>query len=68
MATFGGEEKERGKWVFLFLFKIYRNLAVGFSRSEKKSLSTHYKLRVGTKILEFRQTPRDMEFSYFEYF
>ena len=27
-------------------------------RSKKKSCSTHRELHVGTKILEFRQTPR----------
>ena len=30
---------------------------VGAQHSEKKSRSTHRELRVGTKILEFRQTP-----------
>ena len=37
-------------------------------RSEKKSRSTHRELRVGTKILEFRQALRGREFSYLEYF
>ena len=36
-------------------------------RSEKKSRSTR-ELRVGIKILEFRQTPRGREFSYLDYF
>ena len=35
---------------------------------ESKSRSTHRGLCVGTKILEFRQTPRDREFSYLDYF
>ena len=43
-------------------------LTVGARRSEKKSRSTHRELFVGTKILEFRQTPRGREFSYFDYF
>ena len=30
---------------------------VKFPRYEKKSQSTHRELRVGTKILEFHQTP-----------
>ena len=34
----GGEERERkGKMGFLLISKIYRNRAVGFCRSEKKS-------------------------------
>ena len=37
-------------------------------RFEKKSQSTHRELRVVTKILEFRQTPKGKEFSYFDYF
>ena len=37
-------------------------------RFEKKSRSTHRELCVGTKILEFRQTPRGREFSYLDYF
>ena len=37
-------------------------------RFEKKSRFTQRGLRVGTKILEFRQTPRGREFSYLEYF
>ena len=36
--------------------------------SEKKSRSTHRGLRVGTKILKFRQTLRGKEFFYFDYF
>ena len=41
---------------------------VGARQSEKKSRSTHSELRVGTKILKFRQTPLDREFSYLDYF
>ena len=37
-------------------------------RSEKKSRSTHRRLHVVTKILEFHQTPLGREFSYLEYF
>ena len=43
-------------------------LTVGARQSEKKIRSTHRELRVGTKILEFRQTPRGREFSYLDYF
>ena len=35
---------------------------------ESKSRSTHRGLRLGTKILEFRQTPRGKKFSYLDYF
>ena len=35
---------------------------------KKKSQSMHSRLRVGTKILEFRQTTRGREFSYLDYF
>ena len=37
-------------------------------RSEKKSRFMHRELRLGIKILEFRQTPRDRKFSYLDYF
>ena len=50
------------------LSKIYDNRIVGFRRTKRENRSTHQELRVGTKILEFRQTPRGREFSYFEYF
>ena len=43
-------------------------LTVGAQWSEKKSRSTYRELRVGTKILEFRQTLLGREFSYFDYF
>ena len=50
------EKKEKNK--FLLISKIYRNRTVGFRQSKRQSQSTHRELRVGTKILEFRQTPR----------
>ena len=53
---------------FLLLSQIYVNRIGGFSRSKRQSLSTHRELRVDTKILEFRQTPRGREFSYLCYF
>ena len=53
-------ERERGKKK-LFLSKIYGNRTVGFRWSKRQSQSTHQELRVGTKILEFRQTPRGRE-------
>ena len=39
------------------LSKIYGNRTVGFRGSKKQSRSTHRELHMGTKILEFRQTP-----------
>ena len=62
------EERERMEKKNSLLSKIYGNRTVGFLQSKKQSRSTHRELRVGTKILEFRQTPRGREFSYFEYF
>ena len=56
----GGEEREREKeekGFFSLLSKIYGNRTIGFYRSKRKSQSTHRELRVGTNILEFRQTP-----------
>ena len=50
-----------------FLSKIYRNRIVGFRRSKRQSWCMHRELRVDTKILEFRQTPRGKEFSYLSY-
>ena len=62
-------EREKGKnIIFLLLSKIYGNQTVGFHRNKRQSPSTHRELSVGAKILEFRQTPRGREFSYFEYF
>ena len=61
-------EREREKKIFSLISKIYENQTVGFCQSKRQSRSTHRELRVGTKILEFRQTPRGREFSYFDYF
>ena len=58
-------EKKKG---LSFFSKIYGNRVIGFHRSKRQSRSTHRELHVGTKILEFRQTPRGREFSYFDYF
>ena len=46
-------EREKEKKGFPFLFKIYGNRTVGFSRSKRQSWSMHRELRVGIKILEF---------------
>ena len=63
-------ERERDFLFFLFslLFKIYGNQIIGFCQSIRQSRSMQRELRVGTKILEFRQTPRGTEFSYLFYF
>ena len=50
------------------LSKIYGIRTLGFRRSKRKIRSTHRELRVGTKILEFCQTPQGREFSYLSYF
>ena len=55
-------ERETKKRDFLGIPKVEAR------RSEKKSRSTHRELSVGTKILEFHQTPRGREFSYLDYF
>ena len=44
------------------LSQIYDFLTVGIGRSRRQNQFTHRELRVGTKILEFRQTPRGMDF------
>ena len=62
------EKREKGKRGFSFISKIYGNRIVGFRQSKKQSRATHRELRVGTKILEFRQTSRGREFSYLGYF
>ena len=53
------EREGERDFVFLFslLFKIYGNWTVGFRWNRRQSRSTQRELRVGTKILEFRQTP-----------
>ena len=64
------EERKR-KWkndFFSLLSKIYEDRTDGFRWSKRQSSSTHRELCVGIKILEFRQTPRGMEFSYLVYF
>ena len=60
-------ERERKIFFFLssLLFKIYGNRTIGFPRSRRQSRSTQRELCVGTKILEFHQTPRSKEFSTF---
>ena len=62
------EREKRGVEREKLLSKIYGNRIVGFHWSKRQSRSTHRELCVGTKILEFCQTPRGKEFSYFEYF
>ena len=51
--------ERKNLFIFLssFLSKIYENRTEGFHRSRRQSRFTHQELRVGTKILEFRQTP-----------
>ena len=65
--TRGSEREKRGerkgKRGFSLLSKIYGNRTIGFHRSKRKSRSMHRELRMGTKILEFRQTPQGREFS-----
>ena len=58
----GREERARIEREIFFFFssfisKIYENQIVGFYWSKRQSSFTRRKLRVGTKILEFRQTP-----------
>ena len=62
------EREREGKNDFSLLSKIYGDRTDGFRRSKRQSSSTHRELRVSTKILEFRQTPRGREFSYLGYF
>ena len=62
------QEREREKKRVPLLSKIYENRTIGFRRSKRQSRSMHRELRVGTKILEFHQTPRGREFSYLDYF
>ena len=66
-----GEREERERRFFFIsslLTKIYENRTIGFRRSKRQSRSTHRELCMGTKVLEFRQTPRGREFSYLGYF
>ena len=55
----GERERERREGVERekLISKIYGIQTVGFRRSKRQSRSMHRELRVGTKILEFRQTP-----------
>ena len=50
-------EKVKQRKIFFLLSKIYGNRTVNFFRSKRKNRSMHRELRVGTKILEFHQTP-----------
>ena len=59
------EEKQKG---VPLLYKIYENRTIGFRQSKRLSRSMHRELRMGIKILEFRQTPRGREFFYLDYF
>ena len=68
MESESEKEREKEKTKFSLLSKIYGNQTIGFRRSKMQSWSTHRELRVGTKILEFHQTPRGREFSYLGYF
>ena len=61
-------ERKRKKNSFSFLSKIYGYWAIGFHRGKKQSSFTRLELRVGTKIWEFRRTPRGKEIFYLEYF
>ena len=45
------------------LSKIYEDWPVDFCRNKRQSSSTRRELRVGTRILGFRQTPRGRGFS-----
>ena len=62
------EREKRGVQREKLISKIYGIWIVGFHRSKRQSRSKHRELRLGAKILEFRQTPRGREFSYFGYF
>ena len=64
------EERENDFYFYFlyFLSQIYGNWTVDFSRSKRQSWSMRRELRVGTKSLAFRQTPRGREFSYLSYF
>ena len=61
-------ERENSFFFLSILSKIYENWIVGFCLSKRQSRSMYQELHMGTKILEFRQTPRGREFSYFGYF
>ena len=63
-----GWKDKRGVEREKLISKIYGIWTVGFRRRKRQSRSTHQDLRVGTRILELRQTPRGREFSYLVYF
>ena len=62
------EREREGNFFFSLHSKIYGNRTVGFRQRKRQSRSMHRELHVGTKILEFRQTPRGREISYLGYF
>ena len=62
------EREKRGVEREKLLSKIYGNRIVGFRLSKWQSRSTHRELHVGTKILEFHQTPQGRKFFYMGYF
>ena len=64
----GGAREERERKEKNRFSQRSTEITVGFHRSKRQSRSTHRELHVGTKILEFRQTSRGREFSYFSYF
>ena len=57
----------RGERFFNFYFLLFSSFS-DFRRSRRQSWPTQRELRVGTKSLAFRQTPKDREFSYLSYF
>ena len=64
-------EEREGNFIFFLtslLSTIYGNRTIGFCRRRRQSWSTRRELRVGTKILEFRQTLQARKFSYLCYF
>ena len=61
----GEEEKRREK--LLLLSSVPGDPTVGFRRSKRQSSFSRRELRVGTRIGEFRQTPRGRGFSYSVY-
>ena len=60
-------ERQRDDFYF-YIFQIYENRTVDFHRSRRQSWSMRRELRVCTKSLAFRQTPKGREFSYLCYF
>ena len=64
--------EERELYIFFFfssfLSQIYENWTVDFRQSRRQSWTTRRELRVGTNILAFFKTSRDIKFSYLCYF